>query len=84
MVLVGVSGGRNLNTGDGQNNGNTTVYRNKTVCIGLSERTLVVSFLILLFMLCSATVNALYRLCFIRVHMTVLVTFSEDRLLVHI
>jgi hypothetical protein len=36
-------------TEDGQNNGNTTQYRNKTVCVGCTERTLVVSFDILLF-----------------------------------
>jgi len=27
-------------TGDGQNNGNTRQYRNKTVCVGYTERTL--------------------------------------------
>ena len=47
-------------TGDGQNNGNTRQYGNKTVCTGYPERTLVVSFIILcLFMLCNASINAL-------------------------
>ena len=35
--------------GDGQNNGNTGQYQNKTVCVGCTEITLVVSFVILLF-----------------------------------
>jgi hypothetical protein len=35
-------------TGDGQNNGNTRQYGNKTVCTGYTERTLDVSFIILL------------------------------------
>jgi hypothetical protein len=30
-------------TGDGQNNGNTWQYRNKSVCVGCTERILVVS-----------------------------------------
>ena len=32
-----------LSTGDGQNNRNTRQFRNKTVCIGCTERTLAVS-----------------------------------------
>jgi len=38
-----------IHTGDGQNNGNTRQYRNKIVSVGCTERTLVVSFVILLF-----------------------------------
>ena len=34
---------------DGQNTGNTRHYRNKIVCVGCTERILVVSFVILLF-----------------------------------
>ena len=41
------------------NNGNTRKYRNKTVCFGCTERILVVSFFIPLFVLCSASVNRL-------------------------
>jgi hypothetical protein len=40
------------------NNGNRQ-YRNETVCVGCTERTLVVSFVILLLVLYSASVNAL-------------------------
>ena len=35
--------------GDGQNNGNTRQYRNKTICASCIEKTLIVSFVILLF-----------------------------------
>ena len=46
------------------NHGNTRQYRNKTVCVGCTERTLIVSFVILLFVclfvLCSASVSALH------------------------
>jgi len=50
----------NINRG-WTNNGNTTKCRNKTVCVGCTERTLVVSFIILLFVcaLCSSSVSAL-------------------------
>ena len=47
------------------NNGNTRQYWNKTVCDGCTERTLVISFIILLsffvclFVLCSASVSSL-------------------------
>ena len=41
------------------NNGNTRQYRNKTICVGCTERTLVVSFIILLFVVCSASVIVL-------------------------
>ena len=43
----------------GTNNGNTRLDTNKTVYVGGTEGTLVVSFVILLFVLCSATVSAL-------------------------
>jgi hypothetical protein len=33
-----------ISTGDGQITLNTKQYRNKTVCVGCTERTLVVSF----------------------------------------
>jgi len=33
-------------TGDGQNNGNTSQYGNKTVCVGCTERILVVYFVV--------------------------------------
>jgi len=48
------------NTADGQNNGNTTQYRNKTVCVGYIEITSVLSGVILLFIYLrlSASVNA--------------------------
>ena len=38
-----------ISTGDGQIIGNTRQCRNKTVCVGCTERTLVVCFIILLF-----------------------------------
>ena len=40
-------------------NGNTRQYRDKAVCVGCTERTLVGSSVILLFVLCSASVIAL-------------------------
>ena len=49
------------------NNGNTRQDRNKTVCVGCTDRTLVVSFVILLFVLCSVSAlqivfsNSLYE-----------------------
>jgi len=48
-----------ISTEDGQIMETTRQYRNKTVCVGCTERTLVVSFVILLFVLCSASVSAL-------------------------
>jgi len=59
------------------NNGNTIQYRNKTVCVGFTERKLVASFIILfcLFVLCSASVSALsvhYQLCLVTVCMKAL------------
>ena len=42
------------------NNGNTGQCRNKTVCVGCTERTLIISFIILcMCVLCSASVNTL-------------------------
>ena len=41
------------------NNGNTRECRNKTVRVGCTERTVVVSFIIILFVLCNASVSAL-------------------------
>jgi len=49
-----------LSTGDGQHNRNTRQYRNKTVCIGCTERTLAVSVFCYSFVYTySAGVNAL-------------------------
>jgi len=48
-----------ISTGDGPNNGNTRECRNKTVHVGCTERTVVVSFIIILFVLCNASVSAL-------------------------
>jgi len=53
------------------NNGNTRQDRNKTVCVGCTERTLVVSFIILLFVL-VVPVSVHYRLCLVTVCMKVL------------
>ena len=63
-------------TGDGQNNGNTRQYRNKTVCVGCTESTLVVSivrffFFVCLLTLCSAIINELH-IVFITVRMKML------------
>ena len=44
---------------DGQNNGTTIQYKNKIVYVGCPVRTSVVYFVILLFVLCSASVSAL-------------------------
>jgi len=57
MKSSGYCGKNKIWTGDGQNNGNPGQYSNKTVCAGCTERTLIVSFDILLF------VYALYCLC---------------------
>ena len=38
-----------VHTREGQNNVNTTQYRNKAVCVGCTERTLVLYFVIILF-----------------------------------
>ena len=71
------------------NNGNTGQCRNKTVCVGCTERTLVVSFVILLLVLCSASVSAL-QIVFSNslyertVKWETSQIFKEDRLLVHI
>jgi transposase len=49
-------------TGEGQNKGNITQYKNKTVCVSCTARTVVVSifrFFFCLFTLCSASVNVL-------------------------
>ena len=48
-----------ISTGDGPNNGNTRECRNKAVCVGCTERAIVVSFIIILFVLCNASVSAL-------------------------
>ena len=63
------------------NNGNTRQDRNKTVCVGCTDRTLVVSFVILLFVLYSASVSAL-QIVLVTVCMKVLqngrlITFSK-------
>jgi len=44
-----------ISTGD-RHNGNTRQYRNN-VCVGCTERMVVVSFLFFLFVLCSASVS---------------------------
>jgi len=61
-LLVIISGSILAKTGDGQNNGNTRQYRNKTVCVGCTERTLFDSTFhaFCLFTLCSASVNVLH------------------------
>jgi len=70
-------------------NGNTRQYRNKTVCVGCTERTLVVSFIILLFVLCSASVIALQIVFSNSLYESIVKwetseIFKEDRLLVRI
>jgi len=54
-------------TGDGQNNGNTTQYRNTSVCYGCIARTLVVSILRYSFVClrCAMSVSMHYKLCFV-------------------
>ena len=60
--------------GDGQNNGNTRQYRNKTVFVGLTERTLVVSVFHYSFIClrCLVAVSMHYRLCLVTVCVKVL------------
>ena len=48
-----------ISTGDGPNNWNARECRNKAVCVGCTERAVVVSFIIILFVLCNASVSAL-------------------------
>ena len=57
-----------------KNNGNTRQNRNKTVCVGYTERTLVISFIILLFvcLCCVVPVSMDYRLYLVTVCMKVL------------
>jgi hypothetical protein len=74
-----------ISTGDG----NTRQNRNKTVCIGCTERKLVVTFVILLIVLCSASVNALqivFSNSFFEstAKWETYEIFKEDRLLVHL
>ena len=61
-------------TGDGQINGNTRQYRNKTVCVGCTERTLVLSIFPYSFVCwsCVVPVPLQYRLCLLTFHMKVL------------
>ena len=73
------------------NNGNTRQYRNKTVCVGCTERTVVLSFIIILFvcLCCVVPVSVDYRLCYVTVCMKVLqngrlLRFSKRTVLVHI
>jgi len=72
------------NTEHGQNNGNTTYCRNKTGCVGCTERTLVVSIYHYSFVCLRHVVQVSihYRLCIVTVRMKVLqngrlVRFSE-------
>jgi len=60
--------------GDGQNNGNTRQYRNRTVCVGCTERTLVVNILHYSFFCLHCIVPALMhcRWCLVTVHIKVL------------
>jgi hypothetical protein len=61
-------------TGDGQNNGNTREYLNKTPCVGCTERTLIVSIFYYSFVClhCVVPVSVHYRFCLITVHTKVL------------
>jgi hypothetical protein len=61
-------------TWDGQNNGNTRQYRNKTVCVGNTERTLVVNIFLYSFVClrCAVPVSKHYRLCLVTVRTKVL------------
>jgi hypothetical protein len=60
--------------GDGQSDGNTRQYRNRTVCVGCTERTLVVNILHYSFVClhCVVPVLMLYRWCLVTVHIKVL------------
>jgi hypothetical protein len=49
MSILGGQIRKSTCTEDGQTNANTRQYRNKIVCVGCTERTIVVSFVILLF-----------------------------------
>ena len=71
------------------NNGNTRQYRIKTVCVGCTERTLVVSFVILMFVLRCANVSALQIVLSKSLYESTAKwetyqIFKEDRLLVRI
>jgi hypothetical protein len=70
--------------GDGRNNGNNTQYRKKTVCVGSTERTVVVSIVhyFLVCLCCVVPVSTHYRLCLVTVRMKIpqngrLVRFSR-------
>ena len=58
-------------TGNGQNNGNTTEYRNKTVCVGCTEITLILNVFLYSFVCLSCVVPASvhYRLHLVTVRM---------------
>ena len=60
--------------GDGPNNGNTRQYRNKTVGVGCTRKTLVGSFFRYSFVClrCVVPVSVNYRLCSVTVRMKVL------------
>ena len=59
------------NTGDGHNNGNTSQYRNTAVCVGCTERTLLVSIFRSSFVClrCVVPVSVHYRVCLVTVRM---------------
>jgi hypothetical protein len=69
-----------------QNNGNAKQYRNKTVCIGCTERTLVVNIFRYTFdcLRCVVPVSVQYRLCLVTVRMKVLQNGRLLRLLVRV
>ena len=78
-----------ISTEDGQIMLNTRQYRNETVCVGCTERTLVVSFVTILFVLCIASVNALQIVFSNSLYENTAKwetsqIFREDRLLVHV
>jgi len=70
-----------VHTEDEQNNGNTTQYRNKTVCVGCTEGTSVVSTFpySFVYLHCAVPVSMNYTLCLIRVRIKVLSNFQRGQ-----
>jgi len=73
-------------TADGQNNENTTQYRNTSVCVGCNEITLFVSIVVYSFVClrCVVSVSIHYRMCLVTVRMKVkknerILRLTEDR-----
>ena len=56
---------------DGQNNGNTGQYRNKTVCVGCTEHQLCLHYSFV-YLCCVVPLSVLYRLYLVTFHMKVL------------